>query len=83
MFFYNNFHLQCEEPWFIGFLKMKIDISLIFSEIMIRRKKNFTTKNVYFDIIYNFYLKDFFIFCILAEINSKNHDFYGFLMISP
>ena len=46
-------------------------------------KKMLLTKNVYFDEIYNFYLKDFFQFFILAEINAKNHDFYGFFMISP
>ena len=39
IFFYNDFHLECEEPWFMGFLKMKIDISLIFLETIICRKK--------------------------------------------
>ena len=39
MFFYNDFHLECEEPWFMGFLKMKIDISLVFLETITRRKK--------------------------------------------
>ena len=81
MFFYNDFHLECEEPWFMGFKKMKTDISPIFSET-ITRKKNVESKNVYFDVIDNFYLKDFFVFCILAVINPKNHYFYGFLMIS-
>ena len=39
IFFYNDFHLECEKPWFMGFLQMKIDISLIFSETIICRKK--------------------------------------------
>ena len=46
-------------------------------------KKMLATRNMYFDEIYNFYWKHFFQFFILAEINAKNHDFYGFLMISP
>ena len=37
------------------------------------------TNNVYLNNIYNFRWKCFFKFCILAEIKSKNHDFYGFL----
>ena len=37
------------------------------------------TKNVYLDNIYNFCLEHLKKFCILAEIKSKNHDFYGVL----
>ena len=43
------------------------------------QKKMLETKNVYLDNIYNFCLEHFIKFCILAEINSKNHDFYRFL----
>ena len=33
---------------------------------------------MYFDRIYKLYLEHFAKFCILAEINAKNHDFHGF-----
>ena len=39
----------------------------------------FPTKDVYLDEVYNFCLKHFAKFCVLPEINTKNHDFYGFL----
>ena len=34
---------------------------------------------MYLDEVYKLYLEHFAKFCILVEINAKNHDFYGFL----
>ena len=36
------------------------------------------TKNIYLDEVYKLYSEHFTKFCILAEINTKNHDFHGF-----
>ena len=38
-------------------------------------------KNVYLAEIYNFYLRHFPKFRISAQVNAKNHDFYGFFMV--
>ena len=39
------------------------------------------TKNMYLDEVYKLYTEHFAKFCILAEINAKNHDFYGVFMV--
>ena len=38
-------------------------------------------KNVYFDEVYKLYFEHFAKFCILVEINTNNHVFYGFLWV--
>ena len=38
---------------------------------------------MYLDEVYNFCLKHFVKFCVLAEINAENHDFDSFFMVSP
>lgn len=65
----------------MGFFLMKIDISLIFAETILR-KKMYKTKNVYLDEVYNFYFEHFSKYCVLTEINAKNRFKNQFFMVS-
>ena len=58
-------------------------ISLIFSKTIIHRKKFLKQKLCISMWSTIFIWKIFFVFCIVAEVTRKNHDFYVFLMISP
>ena len=52
-----------------------------FSETISAIQKMYKGENMYFEELYKIYLEHFAKFCILAEINDKNHDIHRVSMV--